>query len=310
MFNRYVVFALLFGAVVHGGCESDVPDLTAATIQNVGLSQTSSVPPLGEAVAPVTGYPGAGAAVVTSVGGWTGGPGAVTWHGGQWLMAYPAQPGQVLQNVACDVVPNSTSTDLVELVSSNGQILGSNTVPAVTGVVIRTWIVLTGGHPLIDGEQVVLRHSPKDSMTGAWTGPAQDMTVISCAINTTTGVLHTIQYPIDLGSATTWQDGQTLGNGGAKLVMGLGDEIVAVRARVQDTGTTRLAVALQRVAEGMATTVATSAQSLGNGTKQTLGISGLTETVASGQTYQVVIQRPVGTDNCFSWWIEVDSITQ
>lgn len=168
-------------------CAASDPADVAITIQNVGLSSVT-VPPSGEGVAPVIGSPGDGAAVVTRIGGWSGGPGAVQWHGGQWIVPYQAQPGGVLANMFCDVKPNATSTDLVELVGSNG-VIGSTTVPATTNnVIIRAWILPSGGYTVHDGEHLVIRHSPRDSTTGAWTGATQDLTIISCAVNTTSGV--------------------------------------------------------------------------------------------------------------------------
>src|SRR5678816_3041427 len=116
-----------------------------------------------------------------------GGPGAVKWHGGQWVMPYEVTPGSTLSNVSCDIWNPTTSAPvnvLVEVVSSNGQVLGSSTAPASTSVVIRSW-PFVGSHLVVDGEQVVVRLSPKDATTGAWTTSAQDVTVIGCSVRTT-----------------------------------------------------------------------------------------------------------------------------
>jgi hypothetical protein len=159
-------------------------ELTATAVRDVGLktdSAAASVPPSGDGVAPVVGFPGDGAATVTQVGGWSGGPGAIKWHGGQWVIPYDAHPGSVITNMWCDVVPNATSTDLIELIGSAG-VIGSVTVPALTGIVIRAWIIPSPGYTVPDGGPIVVRHSPRNTATGQWTGVADDLTIISCAV--------------------------------------------------------------------------------------------------------------------------------
>jgi hypothetical protein len=174
---------LCIAGMISACAGSDLP-LETAEISNIGLSAAVGVPPLGEGIAPISGRGGDGAPVVVAIGGWSGGPGAVKWHGGQWVVPYSAHPGASLMNASCDVVPRADASALVELVSSNGQVLGSSTVPATTAnVVIRTW-PFVGSHPVVDDEQVVMRVSPRDALTGAWTSEAQDMTIISCAVRT------------------------------------------------------------------------------------------------------------------------------
>lgn len=179
--RKYVaVCALLAGCAIGGSDE-----LQTATVQNIGLQANAAVPPLGEGVSPATGIGGEGAAVVTRVGGWSSGPGAVTWHGGQWVMAYQPRPGQTLANVSCDVWNPTTAapaTVLVEVVSSNGQVLGTASAPASTSVTFRLW-PFVGSHVFVDGEQAIVRISPRDATTGAWTSAVQDTTVIGCAVS-------------------------------------------------------------------------------------------------------------------------------
>jgi hypothetical protein len=177
------------------GCASTAPDGQAdpvglGYVRDDGVAMrivdmaTAATPPLGEGVPPLLGAGGDGAAVVTRVGGWSGGPGAVKWHGGQWVIPYSARSGSAIANASCDVVPRADATVLVELVSSNGGVLGSSTVPATAAnVVIRTW-PFVGSHPVTEGEQIAMRLSPQDAATGAWTSAAQDVTAISCSLRT------------------------------------------------------------------------------------------------------------------------------
>lgn len=211
MLKILVLCEVLCTAGMIGGCDVGDGPLEMSAVRDIGLP-ASGVPPFGEGIAPSGGRGGDGSPVVTAVGGWSGGPGAVRWHGGQWVMSYQAAPGSTLLNVSCDVVPSPTATDLIELVSSNGQVLGSNTVPATTAnIVIRSWILLSPGHQVVDGEQVVLRHSPRDSATGAWTGSAQDLAVINCAANTQRR-FHTYKL------SPLW--GANLGSGGFQIFNG------------------------------------------------------------------------------------------
>lgn len=186
-FLMYVYFSVMVPISLFG-CMSEDASVNTTSVRAVGLEgvqQTSSVPPSGEGVAPLIGYGGDGAAVVTGVGGWSTGPGAVKWHGGQWIIPYGAAPGSVVTNMFCDVVPRADATDTMELVGANG-VIGTATVPATTNnVIIRAWILpANNGYVIHDGEQLVMRHSPRDSTTGAWTSAAQDLTIVGCAVRT------------------------------------------------------------------------------------------------------------------------------
>lgn len=183
--NFRAVCEVLCLAVVIAGCGVGGDEVREATVQNIGLQASASVPSLGEGIPPVIGSGGDGSPAVTAIGGWSGGPGAVKWHGGQWVMPYEVQPGSVLQSVSCDIWNPTTSAPanvLVEVISSNGQTLGSTTLLASTSVVFRTWPFI-GTHAVVDGEQLIVRVSPKDATTGAWTTGAQDTTVIGCSVN-------------------------------------------------------------------------------------------------------------------------------
>lgn len=185
-----------------GGCDvsGDPPEATA--IRDIGLP-ASGVPPSGEGIAPISGRGGDGSPVVTAVGGWSTGPGAVRWYGGQWAIPYSAHPGASITNAWCEIKPRADATALVELVSSNGQVLGSSTVPATAAnIVIRSW-PFVGNHQVTDGEQVVMRISPRDSATGAWTSANQEMTVIACSARSLEGN-KTIVVPPTSFASSTW----------------------------------------------------------------------------------------------------------
>ncbi len=100
------------------------------------------------------------------------------------MIPYGGRPGSTIQNASCDVIPNASSTDLIELIGPAGSgVIGSVVVPAATGIVIRAWI--TTPHMIADGESIVLRHSPRDVAAGAWTSGAQQLTILGCAVNAT-----------------------------------------------------------------------------------------------------------------------------
>lgn len=185
MLRRVNFLALLFIAsvVLTQGCTGDTPDVTTMAVQHVGLSLDAAIPPLGVGVPPRAGDGGDGAPVVTQVGASSSRPGSIRWHGGQWVVPLSVAPGSVLANAMCSVLTNPTATDLVELVSSNGGVIASNTVPAASGLNIWTWLIPTASHVVVDGEQLIIRHSPRDSMSGAWTSASQDLTLVSCAVN-------------------------------------------------------------------------------------------------------------------------------
>lgn len=309
--NRGIVSVLLLLTA----CGAETPDLFTASIQNVGLVQASGVPSLGEGIPPSTGREGDGAAIVTQVGGWSSGPGAVRWHGGQWVVPYSGHPGATLANASCDIAPRADATALVELVSSNGQVLGSSTVPATTAnVVIRAWVVLNG-HVLLDGEQVVMRVSPRDAATGAWTSAAQDMTVISCAVNSSgaAGILQTLQIS-PMNSAFTGIQPWNAGIGSGGLTIGLpmknGDQIVGLRARIKDALGMTFHLSLQSVVDGVPATVATGSASAGTATVQTLSLTTPAIIVVSGTNYQASIDRLTGSGLSSVYWIEADVIPQ
>ncbi len=195
------VISLLVSVCALIGCagEEDRPDMPIRDmwIAEQAVGSASGVPPLGEAVPPISGFPGDGATVAVLAQGWSS-PGPVRWHGGQWVMPYAEPPGSTLLNVSCDIWNPTTSAPanvLVEVVSSNGQVLGSTSLPASTSVVFRTWPFI-GTHTVVDGEQLVVRISPRDATTGAWSSAAQDVTVISCSVNARTAALTTINLPV------------------------------------------------------------------------------------------------------------------
>lgn len=252
------------------GCDVSESALESSVVRDIGLP-VSGAPPLGEGVAPSIGRGGDGTPVVVAIGGWSGGPGAVRWHGGQWVMPYAAHPGSTLQNVSCDVVPRADASALVELVSSNGQVLGSSTVPATTAnVVIRSW-PFVGSHAVLDGEQVLMRISPRDSVSGAWTSATQDMTIINCAARATAAaethsitILPTLSYnPGTWGAIDRWTDsnGVTMiattslisaGSGRISIPHGDGDAISSVTVFVCGNGVSDASFQVERFNIGIA----------------------------------------------------------
>lgn len=191
------------------GCDVREPPVEVTSVRDIGLAG-SGVPPSGEAVAPISGLGGDGDPVAAAAPGWTPGAGAVRWHGGQWIIPYSAHPGRVVANMWCDVQPRADATDLVELVGQSG-VIGSAAVPAATGVVIRAWILPTGGYMVHDGEQLVIRHSPRDATTGAWTSAAQDMTIVGCSVNEVETVTRPVWPVISYGSALIEEAGDPFG---------------------------------------------------------------------------------------------------
>lgn len=311
--NR-VIFAVLLSVGLSNGCGAETPDLIAA-VQDVGLAQAAGVPPLGEGIPPVAGRGGDGAAVVTQIGGWSGGPGAVKWHGGQWVLPYSGSPGSTLANAACDVVPRADATALVELVSSNGQVLGSATVPATPPTVtIRAW-PFVGTHTMGDGEQVVMRISPR-ALDGSWTDASKDMTVISCAMRS----YQAITVPIAIngpraGAAPGFQGDAFYMSGAIQSAVfqisgvPVGATIVGARVRVRDSasGPTRLNVVLYPSTDGsQGAPIATSSTSSGSGQPQTLSLSGLATTVLPLTTYSLYVNMTTGTAQVSIVGIDVD----
>lgn len=290
-------------------CTSGVEPGGTGVIQDVGLATETSavtVPPLGEGVAPIMGYPGAGAPAVDSVGGWSSGPGAVQWHGGQWLIPYVGHPGQSIANVACDVVPRADATDLIELVGTSG-VIGSVTVPATTAnVTIRSWIQPSGGHVIADGEQIVMRHSPRDSTTGTFTSALQPMTVIGCFVNTVQTQTLQLSFASFVGTNLLGYGGggnnvRWQGSNGvfASIPLPVGATITAIRATVRDNqnGPTTLNVMLRSEDLGntQGTTIATSPTSSGDSTLQTLSASVSNATITAGSVYWLQVGDVSGT---------------
>jgi hypothetical protein len=119
---------------------------------------------------------------------------------------------------------------------------------------------------------------------------------------------RTLQVPLLYAGSNVWNN-QTLASGtvvGLSLVNGV--RITELRARIKDSAVTptKLTISLQSVADGVASTVATSAQSAGSGANQTLSVSGLTSTVVSGTNFQILFTKATGADTCSALWIEVD----
>jgi len=315
------------------GCAGAPPEELALPLRNVGLigsvsatadavSQASGVPPLGEGVAPISGSAGDGATVVTQVGGWSGGPGAVRWHGGQWVMPYSPRSGATLQNVSCDIWNPTTSAPanvLVEVVSSNGQVLGSATAPASTTAVIRAW-PFVGAHPVIDGEQIVVRLSATDAMTHQWTTGAQDTTVIGCAVNEAR--THTIVVPVPAAVARTGGGvpAASLQSGSAswlvastgELVYPLpvyaGDVITGFRVfgNKQSSSSTRLAATLMTASSsgGSVTGSATASNQIAAPGSFVLTVTGLSTVAAAGNSY--VIQADSTTGSSLDIWTDAE----
>lgn len=320
--NR-VIFSVFVLFVVLTGCGTDQPDFSTTTIQNVGLVQTSGAPPLGEAIAPLSGLAGDGAAVVTGAGSTVGGstgPGAVRWHGGQWIMPYSATPHNTLANASCDVVPRADATALVELVSSNGQVLGSSTVPATSSnIVIRAWPFI-GSHAVLDGEQIAMRIAPRDSTTGAWTSASQDVTVIGCAVNMST--VRTLVVPVvppTLGRlVTAFSQVSGLDSNPATapvdlyvpLPLPIGTTISTIRARVQDAGgPTRVQATLWQQHDGPPTQtmalLVNGPSSSGSGAEETISFSPGTVTQSANQ-YIVKFANSAGILSSTIFRLELD----
>lgn len=309
--NRVIVSVLLLLA----GCGTEAPDLTTATIQNVGLVQTAGVPPLGEGVAPIIGRGGDGSPVLVADTSWSTAPGAVKVHGGQLLVPYSGTPGALLQNVACDVKPRADATDTIELVGPAG-VLGTTTVPATTAnVIIRAWIVLSTPRLVADGDIFVMRHSPRDAATGAWTSAAQDMTVISCAANAAT--TKTLSIPLSSPFVTTSAPSASLplatsaSTAVVPFSLPIGSTITATRAVVHDNtaGPTTLKVGLLTI-DGPGTGAAIASNfgpaSAGTGAVQAITSTPIATVVQSGRWYAVEVIYATGTASASVAGAEVD----
>jgi hypothetical protein len=136
----------------------------------------------------------------------------------------------------------------------------------------------------------------------------QPLYVSSAGAVTALQPVQTLQIPAGFAlNAATWNgsaaDGQTY-----PVQLNNGDRIVAVRARIQDnaTGPTKLTVSLKSVVDGVVTNIATSAQSSGAGTNQTIPIGSLTSLLSSGTNYELVLNKATGAGACIVYWLEVD----
>lgn len=119
---------------------------------------------------------------------------------------------------------------------------------------------------------------------------------------------RTLQIPVLFAGSNPWNNGTPANGSRYGISLKNGDRITAVRARIQDnaTGPTKITIALQSVADGAATTVSTSAQSAGSGANQTLAVTGLASTIASGTNYQMLFTIATGAAAVILFWIEVD----
>jgi hypothetical protein len=106
---------------------------------------------------------------------------------------------------------------------------------------------------------------------------------------------------------------KTLATPGMGFTVGIpllvGDRITAVRAVLKDsaTGPTPLRVRLfSAVAGSSFSVVATSSNSAGSGATQTITLSGLTTTIASGSVYYAAVDAPSGSASCSVYSVEVD----
>ena len=90
----------------------------------------------------------------------------------------------------------------------------------------------------------------------------------------------------------------------------VGARILGCRASITDnaTGPTKLEMLLVKsgTGSGAAVTIATSAASAGNGSDQTLSITGQTEIVATGKEYWCWIHFQTGSASSFIHNVEVD----
>lgn len=93
------------------------------------------------------------------------------------------------------------------------------------------------------------------------------------------------------------------------IPLNVGDRILAVRAVVTDnaTGPTPLAVSMLHAVAGSSFTVdGTGSPSAGNGTLQTISVTGLSVTVVAGSHYYAQVSPPSGTAQIIVWHFEVD----
>jgi hypothetical protein len=86
----------------------------------------------------------------------------------------------------------------------------------------------------------------------------------------------------------------------APIMLPIGARVSAIRVYLIDnaTGPTRMALQFWRVAAGAQTTIATSSQSLGNATEQSIAVTGLSPDIESGKFYQLVASIATGAASC------------
>lgn len=154
----------------------------------------------------------------------------------------------------------------------------------------------------------------------AATGGVQDITLAANSHVTVSGTgdfkhgTRTLQLPVfgNTNGASVWKVAtiaSSFTTWDVAIPLRNGDRILAVRLRMKDsvTGPTKLTIGLQSVVDGtVSATIATSGQSAGSGAAQTIAVSGLTTTIASGTNYQAHVNTATGTDNCSIYWIEID----
>lgn len=290
-------------------------DLATAEVMNIGMNSaplaTAAVPPLGVGIAPIDGTGGDGAPAVPGRGPAEGAAGAIRFYGGQWLIPFQGTPGSTIQNVSCDVIPNASSTDLVELVGDLG-VIGSVVVPATTGQVIRAWI--TAPHAVTNGETFVIRHSPRDRTSGAFTTGVQQITILGCAVNVSGGlrtkVIHGMLGVSRSGVYPTYFPiGGMAGLGSCPYAFGLafdvGDIITAIRATVIDAPGSTVRFVLNSFSPGIR---ATSNTSNGSAVIQVLTAGPMSVVVENSNWYSVDFTPVTGSGVTQVIGIEIDYI--
>jgi hypothetical protein len=220
-------------------------------VVNIGLqAQDVPVPPKGFGVAPIIGYPGPTPASVPAASVGANGPGSLSLYGGQWIVPLPVQPGAKILNASCDFISNSSTIATVELVGRSGTITSKTFGPAA-GVNLTLWLVPTdadpNGYTVGDGEHVVIRTSFRDSVTGAWTSGAQQVPMLSCAVNASgPRIVHTYKisplsgvnvgtgsFPVQGGTLTgCWQPSNAGDLLGVSLQLEAGDRLESATASV------------------------------------------------------------------------------
>ena len=93
------------------------------------------------------------------------------------------------------------------------------------------------------------------------------------------------------------------------IALPVGARIIAVRVFIQDSGVgpTKLTASLRSLTSaGTATTIASSSESSGGATNQTLTVSPAATSIASSTGYSVGIVTTTGSDATIVWGCEVD----